>query len=117
KILVIEDDDGIRHVLREILRDEGYEVHEAGDGKSALDELQNWTPSAIILDLMMPTMDGRSFRSEQRSLQRAADVPLLVLSASRQLGMVKDLGAAAVITKPFEIEEVVSVINSLHPGA
>ncbi|MDE3076818.1 MAG: response regulator, partial [Chloroflexota bacterium] len=94
--------------------DEGYEVREASDGQAGLEALSGWTPSAILLDLMMPQMDGWKFRELQRRLNRAVDVPLVVVSASRRITEAHLLGPAAALTKPFDLNEVVEVIDGLH---
>ena len=112
-ILVVEDDPSIRHVLRETLADEGYAVREVANGQLALDLLASWTPDLIVLDLMMPTMDGRSFRRRQRELDRAPAVPIVVLTASRTPPDAAEFGTATVVPKPFELEELVSAIRLL----
>ncbi|HTE85767.1 MAG TPA: response regulator [Dehalococcoidia bacterium] len=114
RALVVDDDVHIRHVLREMLPDEGYVVREAADGLSALEALATWTPTVIILDLMMPVMDGREFRAGQRALDRAVDVPVVVLSASRQIRATDDLDAAAVIPKPFDLAEMLQIVESVQ---
>jgi CheY-like chemotaxis protein len=90
-VLLIEDDVHVRHVVAEALADEGYAVREAADGRAALEQLATWRPDVILLDLMMPGLDGRAFRAEQRARGLAADAPLVVLSASRH---VAEAGAA-----------------------
>jgi len=97
-----------------MLPDEGYVVREAADGLSALEALATWTPTVIILDLMMPVMDGREFRAGQRALDRAVDVPVVVLSASRQIRATDDLDAAAVIPKPFDLAEMLQIVESVQ---
>jgi DNA-binding response OmpR family regulator len=101
-------------VLHEALSDEGYDVRQAADGRAAITELQNWTPDVIILDLMMPGMDGWSFRSRQRAENLAADVPIVVLTASRRIDEADELGAAAVLAKPFELEEILAEIDRVR---
>ena len=70
RVLVIEDDEAIREILRTALADEGYEVIVARHGQSALMHMQRWTPDLIVLDIMMPVMDGITFRQRQRELVR-----------------------------------------------
>src|SRR5581483_4602433 len=113
-VLVVDDDEGVRYVLREALRDEGYEVIEATDGASALAKLAERAPMLIVLDLMMPGLDGWSFRVRQRELNLAMSVPVLLLSASRQVNEVQGFGAAAVMVKPFDIEELLALVASLQ---
>jgi two-component system, chemotaxis family, chemotaxis protein CheY len=113
-ILIIEDDPAIRHVLREALSDEGYRVAEATNGQEGLDALAAShpdAPHAIVLDLMMPVMDGWRFRAEQRQRDLAPDTPVIVLSASRRaISAVADLDASLVIPKPFDLDELLSAI-------
>jgi|SRR5579871_6516156 len=111
-VLLVEDDEGIRHVVAEVLTVEGYEVRQAEDGRGALAALTDWSPDVILLDLMMPGMDGWQFRAEQRARNCALDVPLIVLSASRRAGdAIEDLGAVAVIPKPFDLDALLEVVD------
>ena len=118
RVLVVDDDPGIRGFLIGALEDEGYEVREAADGRAALNIIQgteggaatetSWMPNAIVLDLYMPEMDGWAFRAAQLALPGpAAQIPVLIISASRNLGpRTADLHAAAVMEKPFELDEL-----------
>ena len=120
RVLVVDDDPGIRGFLIGALEDEGYDTREAADGRIALRILQGqeggatpptqapWVPDAIVLDLYMPEMDGWAFRAAQLALPAPlAQIPVLVISASRNLGpRTVDLHAAAVLEKPFELDEL-----------
>ncbi|PLS79555.1 MAG: response regulator, partial [Chloroflexi bacterium] len=83
-ILVVDDDSGIREALTDILEDEGYAVRSACDGQAALDLLRQQAepPALVLLDLMMPRMNGWQFRSEQRRDPALANIPVVVISAS-----------------------------------
>src|SRR4051794_28574938 len=82
-ILVVDDDPDLRDTLGQILEDEGYSVAAASNGREALAYLRERpAPSLILLDLMMPVMDGWQFRSEQRLDSVLAKIPVLVISAS-----------------------------------
>ncbi len=113
-ILIVEDDPAIRHVLHEALLDEGYDVAEATNGQEALDALAACHPdgpAAIVLDLMMPVMDGWHFRAEQRRLGLATHSPLIILSASRHaIPSATELAAHRVIPKPFELDALIDAI-------
>lgn len=113
RVLVVEDDDQIATILEDTLRDEGYEVRWAPNGQEGLAVLERWTPHVIILDLMMPTMDGRSFRAAQRALPPAvAEVPVIVLSGARNArAQAEALAAVAAIAKPFELDEVLRTVD------
>jgi two-component system chemotaxis response regulator CheY len=86
-ILVVEDDHDIRVAVRRLLEDEGYEVLTATNGRSALDllEVLPETPSLILLDLMLPIMDGWHFAEELRLRPRLAEIPIAVMSAYQHL--------------------------------
>jgi two-component system response regulator MprA len=114
RVLVVEDDDAIASLVQQALLDEGeYEVRRASDGVEALEMLGGWRPDVILLDLMMPRMDGWRFRAEQRRLAIAADVPVLVASASRRVDGLDDDFAAAVIKKPFDLDELIRRVEEL----
>jgi len=112
-VLVVEDEDTIGQVLTETLADEGYEVRRSPNGSAALELLQAWLPNLIVLDLMMPVMDGFAFRAAQRRLGGGvAEVPVIVLSATREVSVRADeLGAVEALSKPFELGELVDAVE------
>jgi CheY-like chemotaxis protein len=81
RILVVDDDPSIRDLLSLVLQDEGYDVRTAADGPEALDVLGRCPPSLIVLDLMMPGMDGFEFVSKVRRKQQWQAIPIAVLTA------------------------------------
>ena len=111
-VLVVDDQEAIRDTLQTALDDEGFTVECASNGREALDILRRWKPCVILLDLMMPVMDGWTFREEQ---QRAGNtVPVVLLSAAGDLDSYQQkLGAAAIIPKPFDLDRVISAIEGL----
>src|SRR5437899_2340762 len=111
RVLVIDDDDGVCEILREALTDEGYAVATVPHGAAALDLVRYHQPAVIILDLRMPIMDGWSFAEQYRRLAKPA-ASLILLSAVRDLEeSAQRIGAAAYISKPFELTDVVSKIE------
>ena len=95
-----------------MLSDEGFEVRATADGREALSALDNWTPSIILLDLMMPGMDGWAFREHQRKRADAANVPVIVMSAARSLKTdVESIAPAAVLAKPFNLDDLLETIR------
>ncbi|HST88389.1 MAG TPA: response regulator, partial [Ktedonobacterales bacterium] len=80
-VLVVDDDRGLRETLRALLELEGYEVALAGDGLDALRALEGLSPDAILLDLMMPRMNGEEFVQELSRRGRRAEFPIIILSA------------------------------------
>lgn len=118
RILVVDDDPDVLGVVFDLLDDEGYQVRTAGNGQEALKVLAEWRPDLIVLDLMMPVMDGPTFRRRQRELGLAIDVPILVLSAARNMPeIVAQLGASGSLGKPFSIDQVLTTIAELLEGS
>jgi CheY-like chemotaxis protein len=113
-ILIVEDDDAIRHVLSDALQDAGYAVATAMDGFDALDQIDQHPPDAILLDLMMPTMDGWSFLESFRSRACAEGIPVGLLSAAPVLLRTADAwGVQVAIGKPFALEALISQVERL----
>src|ERR1044071_3114804 len=81
-ILIVEDEDDVRHVLADVLQDAGFAVATATDGFDALDQIEQHPPDAILLDLMMPAMDGWQFLEACRGDPRSARIPVGILSAA-----------------------------------
>jgi len=109
-VLVVDDHDAIRETLQTALDDEGFVVQTAANGEEALEILERWRPNVILLDLMMPVMDGWTFCAAQR--RSGSDIPVVLLSAAGRLDEQQAaLGAAAVITKPFDLDRVISTIE------
>ena len=113
-VLVVDDDDGIREMLQSALTYSGFQVTVAPDGATALDLLLSETVDAIVLDVLMPGVDG--FDVMQLLRHRGNDVPVLFLSArdaveDRVRGL--RLGGDDYLTKPFSLVEVVARLESL----
>jgi CheY-like chemotaxis protein len=111
RILLIEDDAPLRTVLAEVLREDGYAVEEAADGRSALDALRA-APDAVVLDLHLPHLDGPGFIQALRDDPDGARVPLLVVSGAAQAADAADrLGADALLPKPFDLDELLGAVH------
>jgi CheY-like chemotaxis protein len=117
RILLVEDDPDVRTSLAEALLDLGYAVDEAGNGVEALERLRSPPrPDAILLDLMMPLMDGWTFRMLQRQDPRLASIPVVVLSASLPQAIpLAGLSAAGVLEKPFGLERLADALARVAP--
>jgi DNA-binding response OmpR family regulator len=114
RVLVVDDDALIRDTLATALGDEGYAVRVAGDGRAALDTMGHWRPDVIVLDLMMPVMDGSAFRAAQRSVAETAQIPVIVLSAAHEVNSrAATLEPAAIFGKPFDLGALLDVIERL----
>ena len=85
-VLIVDDDPGIRRMMSLVLAGEGYDVRTAENGRQALDLLASWRPAVILLDLMMPVMDGWTFLAAQQADPILASIPVIVMSASGDLG-------------------------------
>ena len=114
-ILVVDDEPDVRDGLTLLLRTRGYTVTCAADGQEALDELRGPArPWLILLDLMMPVMDGFEFRVRQLQDPDLAGLPVVVFSAGGDLDRkVASLGAATWLTKPVEATVLLEVIDGL----
>jgi CheY-like chemotaxis protein len=117
-ILIVEDDHDIREALTQILEDEGYPVRGASNGREALDvAAAGPPPSLILLDLMMPIMNGWQFRAEQMKDARLASVPVLVISADPNLQpKASALGVAGILKKPIALDDLLSAIKVYYPS-
>src|SRR5438477_5104286 len=115
-VLVVDDDPDILQTLALCLSTEGYRVLMASNGKEALDMLARERPDAILLDLMMPVMDGWQFVAEleKRGMRKS---PLLILSADRAVqGHAAKLRAEAHLAKPFDLDELLGKVHQLTGG-
>ncbi|SDG55830.1 response regulator transcription factor [Desulfosporosinus hippei] len=107
KILVVDDDAYIRRLVSTILKDAGFEVYEAADGRDALLKLDEKRIDLCVADIMMPNMDGLEFCRNARNYYK--DMPILMLTAKSEIGSkIESYGAGAddYLTKPFEAEEL-----------
>src|SRR3979411_783142 len=113
RILIVEDDDGIRETLKYHLSAAGYAVTEARDGAVGLRLARTSRPDLILLDLMLPGMSGMEFC---RALRRSSRVPIIMVTAKdsevdKIVGL--ELGADDYITKPFSVREVLARVNAV----
>jgi CheY-like chemotaxis protein len=114
RVLVVEDDYEIRETLLELLEEAEISAVGAMNGRDALQKLRaaSEKPCLILLDLMMPVMDGRAFRSEQLAEPELRDIPVVIFSAFRDLeDEAKALGAATYLPKPLKIEQIRDVVD------
>jgi CheY-like chemotaxis protein len=119
RIVVVEDEEMIRESIIEFLADQGISAFGAVDGRDALQKLgaTNPLPCLILLDLMMPIMDGRAFREEQLHTPRLAAIPVVVFSAYQDVAKTAgELGAAGYLAKPVDLTRLLRVIRQHCSG-
>jgi CheY-like chemotaxis protein len=110
-VLIVEDDADLRDMMAQLLALEGYRTESVPNGRAALDYLRRGDfPDVILLDLMMPVMDGWEFRRRQREDPQLARVPVVVLSALDQSRAV-DLGGAAFLKKPLDFDRLLELVR------
>ncbi len=116
-ILVVEDDPGIRESLELTLEMEGYEVCSAPNGKEALDRLSRiGRPAMVILDLMMPVMDGWTFAEEAKNHPVLIGVPIVVVTAFHDLGRPVE-NALKIIRKPIDVDALLATVKECCNGS
>jgi two-component system, chemotaxis family, chemotaxis protein CheY len=116
RILVVEDDLEIREALQESLHLEGFDVRLDGDGCEALEVAAKTQPKVILLDLMMPVMNGWEFLEAKKKNEILAPIPVIVLSAAADIKM-KSISAVRVLKKPVDLEELLTALWTFcgHP--
>lgn len=115
RILIADDDPDVRESLRLLLELQGHTVDEARNGQEALHRLDAGAPPCVIvLDLMMPVMDGWQFRRAQLQNPLVASVPVLVISAvPAHLQRVSELAAHRVFPKPFDYDDLLAEVDTI----
>ena len=107
-VLVVDDDPDILEAVSDILEGEGYRVARARHGGEALDRVAAERPALILLDLMMPVMDGVAFSQALRLRPAVQDVPIVVISADGNRQRAAAVGAVGYLAKPFDIEALLA---------
>lgn len=117
RILVVDDEVSIAETLSIVFEDEGFACAIAGNGRAALDEARRQRPDLVVLDLMMPVMDGRAMLQAMRAEPSLRDVPVVVMSAAPALFAELPVRPQAFLQKPFDIETMVATAKSFLGGA
>jgi CheY-like chemotaxis protein len=111
-VLIVEDDDDLREMMAQLLSLEGFQAAAVANGQEALEYLRQGTaPDLILLDMMMPVMDGWEFRRRQKSDPSMAEVPVIVLSALDQ-GRITDISAEAILKKPLDFDRLLQLVRT-----
>lgn len=110
-ILLIEDDHDIRVAIRSTLEQGNYEVLSAPNGRSALEILKQYIPDLIVLDMVMPIMDGEEFLEQKNKSDKLAEVPVVLISAFED--KLKIITDGPKLKKPFDLEKFLSTIPEI----
>ena len=111
-VLVVDDEPVLRVLVREILQDEGYAVIDAVDGRSMLELLNGVQPDLVLMDVMMPGIDGREAYRMLRSRTDSPDLPVVMMSAAVQPSKL-DPSISAFLRKPFDLNELLELVAQL----
>jgi two-component system response regulator (stage 0 sporulation protein F) len=113
KILIVDDQNGIRVLLTEVFSNEGYHTFQASNGKLALEIVRNESPALVLLDMKIPGMDGLDILKHVKIIDPS--IKVIMMTAYGELDMIKEateLGAIMHFTKPFDIDELRWAVNA-----
>ncbi|KPJ92802.1 MAG: chemotaxis protein CheY [Gammaproteobacteria bacterium SG8_11] len=116
RVLYVEDEDDIRAVAEIALDGEGFELLPCASGQEALEKAVEFTPDVILLDVMMPGMDGPTTLAQLRNMPQLANIPAIFMTAKVQpseVAQLKSLGALDVIAKPFDPMGLADQLHSI----
>jgi DNA-binding response OmpR family regulator len=113
KVLLVDDDPAIRGFTSMLLEYEGFTVITACDGAEGLRRVREEEPEAVLLDMMMPGVDGRDFLEQWRQDAAYRPVPVIVVTAWSDDVCADDLGVQAILTKPFNLDRLVLQLTQL----
>jgi two-component system, OmpR family, alkaline phosphatase synthesis response regulator PhoP len=119
-VLVVDDEPQVVWMLQFSLEAEGYQTYAARDGQAALDEVREHHPGLMLLDIMMPVMDGWAVLEQLQELPREERPRVIVVSARTSLrdkAKAAELGADAFVTKPFNVDDLLVVLHDLERSA
>jgi CheY-like chemotaxis protein len=109
RILVVDDEAPIRHLLLDLLADEGYDPIEAANGRVALAVIRQHRPDLVPMDVMMPELDGRAVLRALRAEPELADMPVVLMSAAHGIGAHAE--DTSFLPKPFDLDQVLAVVR------
>ena len=120
QILVVDDEPQVVWMLQFSLEAEGYQTLSARDGRAALDEVREHHPSVVLLDIMMPVMDGWAFLEELQAIPAEERPRVIVVSARSSLrdrAKAAELGADAFVAKPFNVDDLLVVLHDIEQAS
>lgn len=113
RILVVEDDPAIRELVADLLELFAYAAETAENGAVALERMAQGLPDAVLLDMMMPVMDGLAFIAACRGNPRWSVVPIVLMTAAVDAVVPRELAVQAILTKPFDSDDLLDVVQRL----
>ena len=114
-LLVVDDESALRTVIAEVLRDEGYTVVTADGGRAAVAAFAREAPDLVLMDVMMPDMDGREAYLAMRAQAHGRPVPIVLMSAAVARART-DPGVSGFLPKPFDVEQLLGLVARLLGG-
>jgi DNA-binding response OmpR family regulator len=119
RILIVDDDDDIRFVIKTILDDEGYAVSELNCGRNVLHTVDQLHPDVILLDVMLGDMDGRDICKDLKSQAQTMGIPIIIISATHGSHTMHEKMCSAndYINKPFDIRELIDKVRQCSAAA
>jgi DNA-binding response OmpR family regulator len=114
RVLVVDDDAAIRHLIMAALKRDGYDFLEAANGREGLDLMRNESPDLVVLDLMMPVVSGGDVLQERLNDPDLSKIPVIIVSANREPELVSafDKGICAFLPKPFDISALTALVRA-----
>lgn len=114
RILIVDDQLGIRLLLNEVFQKEGYEIYQAANGIMALEVADRYSPDLVLLDMKIPGMDGMKVLKRLKDMNSSITVIMMTAYGDQEMiNEAKRLGARTHITKPFDIGELANTVNQL----
>ena len=117
KILVVDDQRGVRKLLEELFRRDGYEVSLAADGLESVDMVKNFMPDVVLMDMKMPNMNG--LEASREIFKIKPDLPIIMMTAYGEMEVVHkalEIGVKKYITKPFDVMELRRLVKEILNG-
>jgi two-component system alkaline phosphatase synthesis response regulator PhoP len=120
RVLIVDDEPSIAKILRKQMEVAGFEVQVAVDGQEGLNKVKEWKPELVILDVMLPKMNGHEVCAAVKGDDAVKQIPIIMLTAKAQRQDQDEAlkhGAEGYLTKPFQLEELLAKVNALLPKA
>ena len=112
-VMIVEDEPAIRGLLSMTLEDEDYLVETAADGREALEKVRRRAPDAMLVDLMLPVMDGWSLIDTLDADTDVGEIPVVAVSATGRYAAVGEHGVCAFLSKPFDVQTLLTVLTDV----